>query len=282
MTKEKIIMLLVKMFVSIAYLANFLITKPTGILVLVLLLHYFSSSFGLGNSYSFSELMLWIDQLSSNSKTSVITSIITISGFLVAFSINSAIQKQQLMSQMKIEASNDIESFFNEASRKLSSANIYAKYLLEIVDNINNNQDQGSIEFHLQNVIKETNKYTLLRKNLQEQAIEVHRFQSKYSVIFASSWGVMSKLDAAVEGFIEITDNLYFNTPMLRFDDPNIKETYIDQVNVDQCSDFITAYEKNYLVINEAIGGLRGVMLGSITGLNLSFLINFLKMDKNE
>ncbi len=49
-------------------------------------------------------------------------------------------------------------------------------------------------------------------------------------------------------------------------------------MNIEKCNNFINAYDKNFDIINESIGGLRGGMLGTITGLNLSFLINLLKM----
>lgn len=278
MTRNELKIIMIKLFVSFFYVVNLLITKPAGILALSILLYNFAHSLGLGTPYSFSELMLWLDQLSENSKTAVVTSIITISGFLIAFSINSATQKQQLMSQMRIEASNDIEDFFNQAARNLTSANIYAEYLLEVVNHINNGSDAATIEFHLQNVIKETEKYNVLRTVLQKQAIEVHRFQGKYSIIFASSWGVMSKLKIAVGAFGEVTDNMWFSTPLIHLGDPNIEDTYIRHVNIEQCNQFINAYEKSYDVINESIGSLRGGMLGTITGLNLSFVINLLKM----
>jgi hypothetical protein len=262
----------------LAYIVNLLISKPLGILVLSIIFYKFSCSLGLGQPYSFSELLLWVDNLSESSKTAVITSIITISGFLIAFSINSTTQKQQLMSQMKIEASNDIEEFFNQAARNLTSANIYAKYLLEVGNHITNRSDANTIEFHLQNVIKETEKYNAVRAALQKQAVEVQRFQSKYSIIFASSWGVRKKLKIAVEAFEQVTKNIWFSTPLIRLGDPDIGANYLRHVNIEKCNQFINSYEENFDIINGSIGGLRGGLLGSITGLNLSFVINLLKM----
>lgn len=63
-----------------------------------------------------------------------------------------------------------------------------------------------------------------------------------------------------------------------RLNDPDIKSKYIAHVNIEKCNNFINAYDKNFDIINESIGGLRGGMLGTITGLNLSFVINLLKM----
>jgi len=281
MSKNEFKMLIIKLFVTLAYLIHLLVSKAVGILFLTILLYYFSNSLGLGEPFSFSELVLWLDQLPENSKTTIFTSIITISGFLVAFSIGSENQKQQLLSQMRVEASNDLEKFFNKASRNVTSADIYAKYLLEIINHINNSDD-NTINFHLQNVIIETQKFLPIRSDLQEQAIEVHRFQGKYSIIFASSWGVIKKMKKAENAFSKITNNLWFNTPILRLDDPDIKQTYINQINIEQCNNYINAYKDNYDLMNTVSGALRGGMLGSITGLNFSFIINLLKISENQ
>lgn len=282
MPENRLKILIIKLLVRLAYLIQLLVSKAVGILILSILLYYSSSSLGLGEPFSFSELILWLDQLPENSKTTIFISIITISGFLVAFSIGSENQKQQLLSQMRVEASNDIEIFFNKASRNTTSADIYAKYLIEIVSYINNGADDDTINFHLHNVINETQKYIPVRSELQEQAIEVHRFQGKYTIIFASTWGVTKKMEAAIDAFTKITNNIWFNTPILRLDDPDIRKTYISHVDVEKCNNYISAYKKNYDLMNEVTGGLRGGMLGSITGLNFSFIINLLKMANKE
>lgn len=282
MPENRLKILIIKLLVSLAYLIQLLVSKAVGILILSILLYYSSSSLGFGKPFSFSELILWLDQLPENSKTIIFTSIITISGFLVAFSIGSENQKQQLLSQMRVEASNDIEKFFNKASRNATSADIYAKYLIEIVSYINNGADDDTINFHLHNVINETQKFIPIRSELQEQAIEVHRFQGKYTIIFASTWGVTKKMEAAIDAFTKITNNIWLNTPILRLDDPDIRKTYISHVDVEKCNNYISAYEKNYDLMNEVTGGLRGGMLGSITGLNFSFIINLLKMANKE
>lgn len=279
MSKDKVVMILLKVYVIGYYSVRLLVAKPFVILIFFIFLYYFASSLGLSKPFTFLELILWLDSLPENSKTTIFTSLITISGFLIAFNIGSATQKQQLMSQMRIESSDDVESFFNEASRNLTSVDIYAKYLLQVAEYIHNNAPATTIEFHLNNVIGRTEEHDALLKRLQEQAIEVHRFHGKYSIIFASSWGVTKKLDKAVEAFTETTDKAWFNTPILQSDDPDIANNFIRQIDIEQYNNYIAAYEINSDVISESVGGLTGTMLGEVTGLNFSLIVNFLKMD---
>ena len=266
-----------KVFIGLSYLVHLLVGTAGGILCLSILIYYFSCSLGLGQPYSFLELILWLDQLPGNSKTTIFSSIITICGFLVAFSIGSSHQKQQLVSNMRIEAASAIEEFFNAASRNSTSAYIYAKYLIQIVNHINNGDDENTIEFHLQNVIKETEKFYLARAKLQGQEIEVHRFQDKYSLILSSSWGASNKMDTAAEALTAITEKIWFNTPILNSEDKNIRQTFLRYINEEKCNNYIQAYDNNYSLMNEVSGSLRGGMLGSITGLNFSFIVNFFK-----
>ena len=275
---KKIKLLLIKVYVTFIYLLHLLVGNLFGIFILSLLLYHFAPALGLGQPLSAHELILWIDQLPETYKVTVFTSLLTIIGFLIAFSIGSAQQKQQFISQMKIEIASDIEEFFNEASRKSTDADIYARYLLEVASIINDGVDQNSIDYHMHNIIKETNKFTQIRELLMATSIEVHRFQGKYSIILASTWGVNKQLEKAIEAFTEITDAMWFSTPLINTDTKNKDTVFLRHVKTDECQKFITAYKNNYSIMNGTTGGLRGRLIAPITGMNLSFIISLLKL----
>lgn len=260
-------------FLTILFTSYILVSSVFGVLILSILLYKFSCELGLSQPLAFSELLLWIDNQSENTKTAIFTSTLTILGFLFAFNIGSAHQKQQFLSQMKIDAASDIETFFNEASRLATSANIYAKYLLEVKNLIVNGADSNIIAFHMHNVLNETQKYVTTRTRLQELAIEVHRFQGKYPIIFASTWGTFNKLNTAVDAFSNIANHIWFATPMLEVGDPNIAQAYTAQINDEGCNSYITSYSDNYLKMNEVTGGMRGALVASTTGINLPLII---------
>jgi len=254
-----------------------LVSSVFGVLILSILLYTFSCELGLSQPLTFSELILWVDHQSENTKTAIFTSTLTILGFLFAFNIGSSHQKQQFLSQMKIDASSDIEAFFNETSRLATSADLYAKYLLEVKGLIANGADAKTIEFHMHNVLNETEKYVTTRTRLQELAVEVHRFQGKYPIIFASSWGAFNKLNTAVDAFSKITKHIWFNTPILDLRATNIAQVYSDQINDEKCNSYISSYSENYTKMNEVTGGMRGGLIASITGINLPFIISVIK-----
>ena len=113
-TANRIKVIAIKLFVVAAYLLQSLVGKLSGILVFSFLLYFSAPYIGLVQPYSAHELILWVHELPENYKTTAFSSILTIVGFLIAFSVGATQQRQQFISQMKIEVASDIEVFFNE------------------------------------------------------------------------------------------------------------------------------------------------------------------------
>lgn len=268
----------IKLSASLYYFFQFIVGNVFGILILSLLLYTYSGLIGLGEPLSFSELILWVDRLPENSKTTLFTSLITISGFLIAFSIGSTTQKQQVISQLRVEASGDLEFFFDKASRNMTSMYIYGERQLELANLIKSDSEKENVDFFLSQMITETQKIIPIRNELLEQSIEVFRFKSKYSIIFSLTWGMMSKMTLAEEKFENITKNLWFNIPTLSLDTPDVQNEFIRQIDIEKCNNYIDSYNKNWDCLNQVTGGLRGSMLASVTEGNLSFFINILKL----
>jgi len=277
MTIETVKNIILKIYVSLYYIAYTLVSKVEGIFILSLVLYFFSCELGLGDPYSFTELILWVDNLSEGAKISIVSSLITILGFLIAFNIGAAHQKQQFVSQMKIEAVTDVEEFFNAASRNSTAAKLFAQYLLDITSHINNHADANTILFHMKNVMRDTEKHYAIRASLQQQAIEVHRLIGKYAIIFAHSWGAINKIETANGALEEIANKIWFKTPLLDPNDPNAPILFLEQIDTQECTSFIETYNVNYSKMNSYSGGLRGSMLAPITGMNFSLILNILK-----
>jgi hypothetical protein len=275
---ENIKLILVKAYGLIAYLFYLLVGDLFGIFVFSLLLYYFAPNIGLSQPFTAQELVLWIEQLPDIHKTTIFSSLLTIIGFLIAFSIGSAQQRQQFISQMKIEAASDIEVLFTEISRKVTGTNIYAKYLLKVASIIKDSSDQSSIDFHMHNIINETNKFIQTRDALIAQSIEVHRLTGRYSIILTSSWSVNQELDKAIEAFNKIIDTIWFSTPIINPETKDKETVFMRHINIDECQKYIDTYDVNYLLMNKISGGIRGRLVGSITGMNLSFILALLKL----
>lgn len=275
---SRIKILLIKAFVLSGYILHVLVGRLFGILLFSLLLYFSAPLIGLAQPYSAHELLLWIDQLPDNYKTTTFGSLLTIVGFLIAFRVGSAQQKQQFISQMKIDVASDVEEFFNEASRKATDIEVYAKYLLEIASIIEEGKDHDSIEFHMYNIANETSKFIQAREILKYKSVEVHRFKGKYSIILASSWGVISQLDKAIQAFNNITDAMWLPSPLINPNTPNKEGVFMRQISIEKCQTYIDTYKDNYLIMNSTTGGLRGRLLAPITGMNFSFILSLLKL----
>lgn len=277
-TASKIKIVAIKSYVVLAYLIHSLVGKLFGIFIFSLILYFSAPSIGLGQPYTAHELLIWLYELPESYKTTVFTSLLTIVGFLIAFSIGSAQQKQQFISQMKIEVASDIEAFFNEVSRITTDIEIYAKYCLDVSSEINEGKDQNSIDFHMFNIVGETNKFLQNREVLKAKSIEVHRFIGRYSIILVSTWGALEQLEKAIKAFKNITDSMWFPAPLIYPNTPNKQEVFIQQINEEKLNRYIEAYSNNYDIMNSTTGGLRGRLIAPITGMNFSFIVGLLKL----
>ncbi|WP_126454822.1 hypothetical protein [Sulfuriflexus mobilis] len=277
-TASKIKIKAVKLFVVLGYLLYSLVSKLYGILVLSLILYFSAPSIGLGQPYTAHELLIWLNELPENYKTTVSSSLLTIVGFLIAFSIGSAQQRKQFISQMKIEVASDIEAFFNEVSRVTTDIEIYAKYCLKVSSEINENTDQNSIDFHMYNILGETNKFLQKREILRAKSIEVHRFIGRYSIILASTWGALEQLEKATEAFNNIAATMWFPAPLINVTTENKQEIFIQQIDEEKLNQYIEAYKNNYGIMNSTTGGLRGRLIAPITGMNFSAIVSLLRL----
>jgi hypothetical protein len=111
--------------VPLTLIFRFLIGNVFGLLITSVLLYFGTSIFGESKPFNFAQLILWIDGLPIDSKTSAVASVLTIVGFLIAFQTATASWKAEALANLKSHVAAEIEQFFSEASRLTSDAEIY-------------------------------------------------------------------------------------------------------------------------------------------------------------
>lgn len=128
---------------------RFLLGTVIGVFALLLLMYWIMWISGDPKPLTFAQLLLWVDGLQTESKTAVVTSVLTIFGFLVAFHTAKVNWKAGALTHLKAHVADEIELFFNEAARLTIDAKIYVRSLVEAVNRI---QDQGATSDTIFNV----------------------------------------------------------------------------------------------------------------------------------
>ncbi|CAG37897.1 unknown protein [Desulfotalea psychrophila LSv54] len=223
-----------------------------------------------------SELLNWTIALPAEYKIAVSSSLLTITGFLIAFHTATANWKQQMKAQAKFNIASEIEEFFSESGTLLTDANIF---ITSIITAINEIQKKGATQdtiFKVQYIMGGLPKFIKTQDRLSALTISSHRIASKHFAFLMGEWGASKSLQLAIESFNSTTDKMWVFVPYIDPNTPNLLQEFVASVNVAECLEFNTAYENNQSYISGVIGGLRGQLLSPIVGFNFTALVTLL------
>lgn len=267
--------------VTVGFLYRFFFGNIFGIFVTALVLYYYSD-FLLGiTPLGFDGLMDWIVIQSESTKSALLGAIVTIVGFLIAYATATANWKSQLLANIKVQAAGELEVFFAECSKLATDCEIYANSLIQAVDKIKKgcppeeavflayyNRDQGQVFFQK-------------RLRLVSLGIEVHRLHGKYNTLLISAPGLKSGLDLATKALERITDKLWIHVPFHIENDQNPVQTFVNQVNITECTALRSSVSDNHGEISFSSGGVRGNLMSIVVGFNVWSLFYLYKERKS-
>jgi hypothetical protein len=246
------------------------------VFTLVGITYLYFLNFGSVKPYSINELLIWTTTLSSEYKVALLSSLLTISGFLIAFQTASTNWKQQMKAQLNSLVANEIEQFYSEVSNLVSSAEIYAESIIDAVSKIQNGIPDQEAIFKIKRIIERTSSFLATRIRLSELSIEVHRILGKNYSLLSTAWGATKSLEQANKAFAEIAQKMWVRPPYLQPEDPDIIDLFLSQVNVAEYNVFIDCCSNNCNFINGATGGIRGQLLSQIVGFNFATYVGLL------
>jgi len=267
-------------FVTLGYLYRFFFGNIYGIFVSALILYIYSLPLLGVTPFEASELISWFSLQNESSKAALLASIITVIGFLIAYATATANWKSQLLANLKMEASGDIEVFFSECSQLSTDCKIFAISLIEAVDRIQKGCAPQEADFLASYNRDQGQKFLQQRQRLSTLAIEVHRLQGKYHTLLISSPSLSSGLNSGVQALQKIANKVWIHVPYHIQSDSNPVQSFINQVNVTECSELKNAVNENYGELGFSSGGVRGNLMSPVVGFNLWSLIFLFKEHK--
>ncbi|PQJ62667.1 hypothetical protein BTO08_20795 [Photobacterium angustum] len=237
-----------------------------GVFVLSLLL-YFNSEAILGTTpISFQDLFVYLMLASETTKAAVLSSLITIIGFIVAYATASANWKDQMRANLKVQASSDCIGFYSEASRNVSTCVIYARALVSAVEKIRSGCTKEEAEFLVYYQRSNLDKFLLARESMIASSINCHTFLSKYDTILFSTPGAKENVELANEALSKLVNDLWFNVPYKVAPDTDQIGTFLAQVDVIKCKKFLSTANEYEQALAFHSGATSGVLLDQIVG----------------
>ncbi|HDZ8979120.1 TPA: hypothetical protein RUY06_000999 [Aeromonas veronii] len=277
-TQPLLLTMLFYIFITISYIIRFFIGNIYGIFLLALITYWNADKLFSINPYTFEQLLLWFSSQSESTITALLSTIITVIGFMLTYATATANWKGQLLANLKLQAAGELDVFFSEYSKLVTSCDIYATALIDAVNKIQNGCSLEEATFLTDYNYKQGEIFQHNRQQLIGMGINVHNFQGRYSTLLLSSPSLKSSLDSAIAAVTCINDKIWINVPfhiagLISGDEQKIIN-FVEQVNIADClalNEAITTYQSQ---LNFSAGKLRGQLMATVVGFNIWTVIN--------
>lgn len=267
-------------FITCAFIMRFFIANLYGMFFLALGLYYYSDSLWGVKAYTFPQLIDWFVTQSEGTKTALLSSMVTVIGFMIAYATATYNWKAQALSQLRMQAAGEIDAFFAQCTKLTTDCQVYADALVAAVNKI---QKECTIEeamFLAHYNRNQVQPFLQQRQQLASLGIEVHRLQGRYTGLLVLTPGLKSNMELAIKALTNITEKVWFHVPFHIDGDQNPIQTFINQVNVNDCIVFSKAANNNFGQLNFTSGSVRGHLQSTVVGFSLwSLLFLFRERD---
>lgn len=231
--------------------------------------------FGETKPYTGAELALWLDRLPIEAKSAIITSLITISGFIVAFHTATASWKAQTLAQIKLTVANEIEHFYSEVSSLVTDAEIFTENLVDTFNAIEDGINRES-SFKVQHALARIPEFISMRQRLSAMSVAVHGITGRHYSLLSTVPGALNYLEDCVAALNDVTKKMWIRLPHIEENNNQYVAEFHYQLNRQECLESIECCQKNGRLMNGLSGAVRGALLHPIIGFNASSFINIL------
>ena len=273
----------VKLFyglVTAGFLYRLLFQTAIGLFLVSLIFYCFAETLTGVKPFTFSEVIAWLSSLDKEYKVAVITSFVTIIGFIVAFHSATINWRNQMRAQIMLNISAEVENFFATVLRNITRAELYVEDLVKAVNQIQKGASVRDAKFSVDYNQEQQGQFLNARNLLSEASVEVHRLISRNYNPLSSRWGALEAIQRSAAALAEVSQKMWVNIPIIDKSDPHRIQSFINQINITECEEFIRTCKKASGVMSGLTGGVRGQLQSSVLGFNVPMLAGLVKMRK--
>jgi hypothetical protein len=226
------------------------------------------------------ELCMLFFSLSESMKAAIVSSLITIIGFIAAYATASSNWKAQLKGTIKAEASFECVQFFKEAHSMITQCDIYANSLKSTVEKIQSDNPKSELLFHTNYDRKKAKEFILNREGIVAKSINSHTFLAKYNSILINTNGVQSNLDLAISSLTVISRDIWFTIPYDVTEDDDQISTFVSQIDIDSLDRFLKTVKEHHNALSFHPSAAAAVLMDPIVGSSWNMLMILFKVKK--
>lgn len=251
-------------FTAVFLFLRWLISRPTGILIGTILAYFLLFRVTAFKPLSPGEMLLWLASEPRDVTIAITTALLTIVGFVVAFSIAQSAWKSQRRTEIRLAASDEIYGFFQEAWDHLLTLGLYCDSLSEFHEMLHGSTaDPALIAVKSQRILDSTQKFHQSRHRLSRMSIEVHSLRAKHEIVLSNQWFGIKLFQSAL-GSLELVVSAMWITAPVSIDDAQKLFAFVvsfDRAEWDSLSRIVDESRAKGMA---ATGALRGMMISDV------------------
>lgn len=243
---------------------------------------YFSCEYVFGVApLTFSELIVFVYELDPQYKVGVLTSVITVVGFLFAFRASGESFLMQVREEQKIKAANEIEEFAVRVQNASYVVERYAEDLDGLEIELRKNTPTEEVLFRVRQIQRRTEEFEKSKSEISRLSVEVHRLMCRHANVLSSGLGLKKTADHVVLSIKEISDAMWFLTPLPGLNEEQWLMVFKAKSDQVRRTEFLRVVQLAQATIASGAGAIKGGLYAKVWGLTGVGLIGWLNSGKD-
>lgn len=282
---DKLKLYLTLISTSIYTALRYFLGTPFGILLTTCAFYFYIKKTG-GHVFSPGELITWVFSQENEIITSILTTIITVIGFMAAYSAGVASWKKQQEFSLEHEFCRDLEQFSADLMKSLSVCERHIRKAIILNDEMNKEQrNDNYIRYALKDVFTNHSEWASNQGKIAYKASDYYDLTTRHTVLLANKWWVslhMARIESQLDS---ISSEIWVYLPP-GFDDfseellQDIIVMYKQSLELESYQNLLTQIEITRNVVSRAVGGIKGIIYFSILKPGVGFLLSVIRLIK--
>lgn len=256
-------------FMTVSWLARALVGRLLGILVLVVAVAYWLLPTLTGiHPLTLVQVAQWVMGQPLPVKTALLTSFVTIVGFMMAYASAMANTRAHLRAALRLQAASDIESVYQQCRGLIIECQVYVNGVITTLQQFNLVDDHSKLENQCRWWGSQTRRFFEAREQLVRLNSEVYRLPGKYGTLLGTVPALGRYLENAAKAYQSICERVWIQAPEVAPGDPSPQSTFIKLSDIDGAVKLRDAIYENLPEINWLAGGIHGGLVAPVVGVN--------------
>jgi hypothetical protein len=213
-------------------------------------------------------------------KVAILTSVITIIGFLIAFQTATTTWKQQMHTSLRLQAAHEINSTYSRATELITSIRIFADLNLDLINKLKGNMPDIEITSAFNFVQSKYGEFLSNRDELSLLHLKAYNFIGKYSTVLSSTWKSFDQLERINDALRLVAEKMWVFIPQITSEHINYKKLYLQYTDCSKLEELSEQCNLSHGFIAALAGNINGRLTAPIFLLNLSSLLTLFQKSK--